>query len=852
MDLECCWGEQTRVLTAAVRETDHREAPCFVLRGGPGQGVSDVVHAISHQAGGRTTIWVDALSDEARGSVARVSRQESVEDPPVPLLTRPHGEAGPSAPHRLQPIVDALHLLGDDQTGHGRLVLVDGFHLLSLADATALVEWLQQQRFTDTVVIIGVHPIECPPEVGQLLAHLGPVTTLDLPRLATAQLTAVLSGRHSHCLPESLLRIAQFARGIPALALEAADHHCLQAGADGNGDPLERSLELALLRVSVPILARRGPDDFHLGLAAVLAAPEGSVSDIATVIDHAEPHRVEALLKQVGLLGGGDDRAQTVRSAILGGLDPEHVQPAAVVALDLLERTDAPPERVLELVELLGSEDGDYLSVAKRAVEGFLDRGMEDRALALALQALRRSRCPNVIGWARSVALSLALSRDWTRARKMMLAAGPQDSLVRGLIASGELSPEFSLDASHAVGPVTEALLSEGEQPAGPSHDPARVMHHHLLCGRTPQPRPLAALVRRAGPVQCVELSTLLAAALRGAAVEERLARLEARLTESVGTFGVGAHRAALLAATHLALAHHKAALEWSSIATITAGPEELGSSGLGHVVTALTQLREGELEDARSHAETAVDIFSSLRADHLATFASFVGAHTGIEGGRHGVLPAAPQDRWHPVFEVYAAYVRARHLVAEGAVDEGVTELFRVGRQLERAGLGNPTLVNWRPHLIAVFRSGHKDGYADIVEADLLKAMRAWHRANPVSAVGRSQILGCRAPDLVVGEAVEPALDTVDPAARGELSEAEARVVRLVVQGQSNREVARELYLSKRTIDTHLSNVYRKLGLRSRGELESLVREADPGLRGLHLAGDRAPTAPTHTAVYG
>lgn len=832
-------------MVEAIRGDGHREAPCFVVRGGPAQGVSETVHALSRQAGGRTTIWVDAVSDETHGTHARVSRQESLDGPPAPSLTRPVDEVQPEPAAGLQSVSEALHLLGDDQAGHGRLILVDGFHLLPHTDASVLVEWLQQQRFTNTVIVVGVHPVQCSAELTQLLTLVGPATTIDLPRLATDQLTALLTQRHAHCLPQSLAQIARFARGIPALAFEAADHHCVQARADAHGDSLERSLELAVLRVSMPTLARHGVDDFHLGLAAALAAPEGSVSDIATVVEHAEPLRIETLLKQIGLIGGGEDRAAIVRSAILGGTDPEHLQPAAVVALDLLERADAPPERVLQLVEVLGSEDGDYLTVAKRAVEGFLDRGMEQRALDLALQALRRSRCPNVIAWARSVALSLAMSQDWARARKMMLAGGTEDAMVRELVASGELSPEFSLDAAHAVWPVTESLLAGAELPPDTACDRALVMHHHLLAGRGLAARELAPLMQRSGPVRCVELSSLLVAALRGSAAEQRLHQVHRRLTDSVGTFGVGAHRATLLAATHLALANHREALEWCGIATISAGPEELGSSGLGHAISAITQLREGDLDQALTHAQEAHDVFASLRADHLAAFADFVAAHARIEGDQAGELPAVPEDRWHPLLHVYATYVRARHLVAQGCLDEGVTELFRVGRRLEKAGLANPTLINWRPHLIAAFRASHKDSYADIVEEDLLKAMRGWHRSNPVSAIGRSEVLGGRAAELVPRDPAPEAVGTVahEPCEqRAELSEAEIRVVRLVVQGQSNREVARELYLSKRTIDTHLSNVYRKLGLSSRSELTAHLR--DVGTAGLPdpLHDERAP----------
>ena len=47
-----------------------------------------------------------------------------------------------------------------------------------------------------------------------------------------------------------------------------------------------------------------------------------------------------------------------------------------------------------------------------------------------------------------------------------------------------------------------------------------------------------------------------------------------------------------------------------------------------------------------------------------------------------------------------------------------------------------------------------------------------------------------------------------------------EDAVVALVVRGLTNREVARELFVSPRTVAYHLSNVYAKLGVTSRAQL--------------------------------
>ena len=51
-------------------------------------------------------------------------------------------------------------------------------------------------------------------------------------------------------------------------------------------------------------------------------------------------------------------------------------------------------------------------------------------------------------------------------------------------------------------------------------------------------------------------------------------------------------------------------------------------------------------------------------------------------------------------------------------------------------------------------------------------------------------------------------------------LTPAERRVAALVAEGRTNREVAAALFLAERTVASHLSHVYAKLGVRSRTEL--------------------------------
>ncbi len=54
----------------------------------------------------------------------------------------------------------------------------------------------------------------------------------------------------------------------------------------------------------------------------------------------------------------------------------------------------------------------------------------------------------------------------------------------------------------------------------------------------------------------------------------------------------------------------------------------------------------------------------------------------------------------------------------------------------------------------------------------------------------------------------------------RGDLTESERRVAVLVAEGKTNREVATALFLGERTVASHLTHIYAKLGVRSRTEL--------------------------------
>jgi DNA-binding CsgD family transcriptional regulator len=65
------------------------------------------------------------------------------------------------------------------------------------------------------------------------------------------------------------------------------------------------------------------------------------------------------------------------------------------------------------------------------------------------------------------------------------------------------------------------------------------------------------------------------------------------------------------------------------------------------------------------------------------------------------------------------------------------------------------------------------------------------------------------------------------------QLTDREREIVRLIAAGASNPEIAAQLFLSRKTVERHVSNVLKKAGARNRAELAARV--ADLEIEGAH-----------------
>jgi DNA-binding CsgD family transcriptional regulator len=236
-----------------------------------------------------------------------------------------------------------------------------------------------------------------------------------------------------------------------------------------------------------------------------------------------------------------------------------------------------------------------------------------------------------------------------------------------------------------------------------------------------------------------------------------------------------------------------------------------------------------------------------------------------------------------HTVF-IAPLYARGRLRLAQGSPREALDDLLACGRRQNAWGSRNPAVIPWRSTAALAVAALHQDDdagelaaeevdrartfgepralgvalraagivaagkerestlreAADVLEqagaplelaralTDLGSALRAsgdtegareaLRRARELAHSTGAMAVFERAQDELIATGARPRRATLSgPDA---LTPSERRVAEIAAAGQTNREIAQALFLTEKTIELHLSNAYRKLGIRSRAQL--------------------------------
>ncbi len=231
------------------------------------------------------------------------------------------------------------------------------------------------------------------------------------------------------------------------------------------------------------------------------------------------------------------------------------------------------------------------------------------------------------------------------------------------------------------------------------------------------------------------------------------------------------------------------------------------------------------------------------LAVTHLARGVTAAGLGRPDEAFEHLWHLYAPQDAAHQRMQACRSLgFLAEAAVQSGHADEARAELARFAPLAARTpAVGVNVAVRYAQAVLAdadeaeqVFASALDRDWSDwpFEHGRLLLAYGSWLRRHQRVSESRTQLRAAR--DEFVRTGARPWVERVRrelraagesspaplPSAWDLLSPQESQIARLVIEGLGNKEIGRRLYLSHRTVGSHLYRIFPKLGVSSRAQL--------------------------------
>jgi DNA-binding CsgD family transcriptional regulator len=270
------------------------------------------------------------------------------------------------------------------------------------------------------------------------------------------------------------------------------------------------------------------------------------------------------------------------------------------------------------------------------------------------------------------------------------------------------------------------------------------------------------------------------------------------------------------------------------------------------HLPITVIAAHRGQLELAREHAQRGLDLaleqFGFHPPQHLAAL-GLVAAGSGHEAEALGWFEQAQARAvslgWREPSVRWWTADHAELLLASGRIDDAVRLLDAWESDARRVGRAWVLADAVRSHgLVAASRGDVEEAISLLAHAveDHEAVDDPFGRARALLALGtvrrrarqkraaRDAIAAALDGFEQVGAAIWAAKTRAEQGRIGGrqsvegLTPAERRVAALVAEGRTNREIAAALFLGERTVASHLTHVYAKLGVRSRTELAAKV----------------------------
>ncbi|WP_424189077.1 LuxR C-terminal-related transcriptional regulator [Actinokineospora sp. G85] len=532
-------------------------------------------------------------------------------------------------------------------------------------------------------------------------------------------------------------------------------------------------------------------------------------------------------LTSAGLMTAGRFAHELVREAVLGALGPA-------------ERADVH----LRAARVLHGHGADAVDVARHLVAS-------GRAGAWAVEVLRTAAAGGGAFAVRCLELALAAAGEADQAALADALAGAQWRFTAATRPDQVLSDPL-VDARYS-------LWHKGCA-SGPLEVAGQWFH---------------------GPRPCEDPAGRLLSGLAAGAVADVARDAEAVLeSRELGDDTVDLLAGAVLALVHAdrpdqAARHCDALLDRAVAQGATTWRAVLGAA------RAEVALRQGWPAAARELAERSRALLPDRAWGMLLALplGALVAAETAM-GIAEAPLPVLPDGAERTVFGARYLHARGGRRLATGRVLAAVADFAESGRVAVDLGVDIPSLAPWRTGLATAYRRNGQHRMAAVLADQQLAlpasasryargvALRALSKSRGVallqqasaefraagdrlsSALALAELSRARA---AAGDAAQArrlakaatdearalgAVELVDrvlrdrggvpaPApVRGELSDAEQKVAGLAAMGHSNRDIADSLHVTVSTVEQHLTRVYRKLGVRRRGDLPTGLAE--------------------------